>query len=258
MTQDMTFLKANGMKIRGKMYLPEDGAVQWPIVIFAHGFGGCYRELTHHGDGYAQAGICCLFFDFCGGGIQSLSDGTMSDMTVASECDDLEAVIAQVKELDYIDSQKVYLQGESMGGLIAALTAAKYPKEIAALVLWYPAFILPEDAKKRMQTGDHHVFGLAMSEQFDREAARISVCQQLPNYKRPVLIIHGDQDTVVPITYSRDALAVWPNARLIVMHGAGHGYEGSDSVSARERSIAFITECLSQRRNQHNLSVIEK
>ena len=101
-SEEMTFIRRDGNRIRGRIYLPEEKDGKLPLVIFCHGFGSNYRELEHHGEGFAEAGICCLFFDFCGGGLQSLSDGIMEEMTVATECADLRTVIAGARELEYV------------------------------------------------------------------------------------------------------------------------------------------------------------
>lgn len=238
--EKITFVKKDGKKIQGRLYRPEGTGRRHPIVIFCHGFGSNFRELMHHGDGFAEAGICCLFFDFCGGGPESLSDGTMEEMTVGTECEDLNTVIDCVKGLDYVDSERIFLQGESMGGLVSALVAARRPEDVRALVLWYPAFVVPDDAGKRYEAGVKEVFGLPMGEAFDREAKDIDVYGIIPAYGGPALMIHGDQDDVVPIGYSERALSVYRDARLTVMPGAGHGYDGEDSVAAREYSIDFI------------------
>lgn len=241
-TQEITFVKKDGKVIRGRIYLPGRKGGKLPTVIFCHGFGSNFRELMHHGEGFAEAGICCLFFDFCGGGPESLSDGKFEDMTVATECEDLETVIDCVKELDYVDPRRLFLQGESMGGLIAALVAARRPEDVRAQVLWYPAFGIPEGARKRREAGVKEVFGLRLGEAFDREAMDIKVYETIPAYHGPVLLIHGDQDTVVSPDHSRKALSLYQDARLIVIPGAGHGYEGADSVAAREYSIDFFKE----------------
>ena len=242
MIQEMTFKKQNGMKIQGRMYLPEEREGRLPLVIFCHGFGSNFRELMHHGDGFAQAGICCLFFDFCGGGRESLSDGTMEEMTVESECGDLETVIADIKELDYIDPERIFLQGESMGGLVTALVAARHPEGIRALVLWYPAFSIPEDSQRRYLAGENEVFGIVLGKEFDERARLIDVYGRISEYGGPVLLIHGTEDPVVPVSCSEKAVSVYADARLIRMPGAGHGYEGADSAAAREYSIAFVKE----------------
>lgn len=246
MIRKITFRKENGQKIQGQMHLPEERRGRLPLVIFSHGFGSNYRELMHHGEGFAEAGICCLFFDFCGGGRLSLSDGAMEEMTVKSECRDLETVISDMKKLDYIDPERIVLQGESMGGLVSALVAARYPKDIKALVLWYPAFSIPEDARLRTLTGNHEVFGMALGADFDRQAETIDVYGEISKYPNPVLIIHGTEDAVVPISCSEKALSVYSRSRLIKMPGAEHGYEGADSAAARAYSVSFIKEnCVS-------------
>lgn len=240
--KEITFTKKDGSVIRGRIYLPEKRGQKLPTVIFCHGFGSNYRELEHHGEGFAEAGICCLFFDFCGGGLQSLSDGTMEEMTVATECADLRTVIAGARELEYVDPERIFLQGESMGGLVSALVAAECGRDIRALVLWYPALGIPEDAGKRYEAGAREVFGLRLGESFDREARDIDVYGTIPAYGGPVLMIHGDRDIIVPLGYSQRALSAYEDARLIVIPGAGHGYDGADSAAAREHSIGFIRE----------------
>ena len=239
-SEEMTFIRRDGNRIRGRIYLPEEKGGKLPLVIFCHGFGSNYRELEHHGEGFAEAGICCLFFDFCGGGLQSLSDGTMEEMTVATECADLRTVIAGARELEYVDPERIFLQGESMGGLVSAMAAARRPEDIRALALWYPAFVIPEGARKRYEAGEREVFGLRLGEAFDREAKDIDIYGILPAYRGPVLMIHGDQDEIVPLCYSERALSVYGDARLIVIPGAGHGYDGADSAAARKYSIDFL------------------
>ena len=62
----------------------------------------------------------------------------------------------------------------------------------------------------------------------------------IPAYGGPVLMIHGEQDMIVPLSYSEKALSVYGESRLIIIPGAGHGYDGADSTAAREYSIDFF------------------
>ncbi len=241
MITDYTFYKENGYKICGRMYAP-DSEKCCPVVIFSHGFGSNYRELMHHGEGFARAGIACFFFDFCGGGPDTMSDGTMREMTIETECEDLNTVIDEVKKMDFIDSSKIFLMGESMGGLVSALVAVNRVDEIRAVVLWYPAFNVPDDVMKRELTNKITIFGLPLSWDYDEVARGIAPFQIIKKYQKPVLLIHGDRDTIVPIAYSRRATEILKEARLEVISEAGHGFEGRDSVRARELSIAFFKE----------------
>lgn len=81
--------------------------------------------------------------------MQSQSDGTMEEMTVESECRDLETVLADAVKMDLVDQERIFFQGESMGELVSALVAALHPRDVKALIFWYPAFSIPEDAKRR-------------------------------------------------------------------------------------------------------------
>ncbi|WP_051192504.1 hypothetical protein [Butyrivibrio sp. VCB2001] len=82
------------------------------------------KELRiHHGEGFAESGIVCVFFDFCGGGTASTSDGDMKNMTIETEAADLDAVLDTVIELPYINSEAIYLQGEARAALYRPLLA---------------------------------------------------------------------------------------------------------------------------------------
>lgn len=240
--ENFEFSKANGQKIRGLICRPDDDNKKYPCVIFSHGFGGCYAELKHHGDGYAENGIVCVFFDFCGGGLKSTSDGNMSEMTILTEAEDLDTVMSGVIALPYVDKDLLYIQGESQGGMVSTMVAAKRQDEIKAMILWYPAFVIPDDAAERLRSGKSEIFGQTVSEEYNKAAVSVNPAELESAFKKPVLLIHGDKDPVVPITYSEEALKRFTDARLEVIKNAGHGFDGADSIHARELSIAFIKE----------------
>ena len=90
--------------------------------------------------------------------------------------------------------------------------------------------------------GENKVFGISLGKAFYSHARKIDVYRKAAEYPGPVLLIHGTEDPVVPISCSERALSVCRDARLIRMPGAGHGYEGADSDAAREHSITFVKE----------------
>ena len=230
--EPLAIVKDNGKMIRGLIFRPDEPDEKFPTVIFSHGFGSNYRELMHHGSGYAENGIVCVFFDFCGGGEETTSDGT--------EAEDLEAVMDAVLDSPFVNNDALYLQGESQGGFISAIVGNRRKEDTKGLILWYPAFVIPDDSRERAKSGITNVFGHELSAEYDRVAKDIDVNKLQHDFGKPVLLIHGDKDPVVPIEYSRTAAANYGYATLREVKGAGHGFDGKDSDDAREMSIAFV------------------
>lgn len=238
-TEALEVIGEGGRVIRGLIYRP-DVECTFPAVIFSHGFGSNYRELMHHGNGYAESGIVCVFFDFCGGGVESTSDGTMQEMTVMTEAEDLVSVIGYIKSLSYVESDSLYLHGESQGGFVSAIVGKLHQEEIRALILWYPAFVIPDDSKRRLDKGDNTAMGISLSPDYNKVAVQIDVQELQTGFEKPVLLIHGNKDDIVPIEYSRNAAANYRFSSFEEIDGAGHGFDGKDSNWAREASIAFV------------------
>ncbi len=217
-----------------------------PAVILCHGFGGCKKHQEPMRDHFAQMGYNVFSFDFCGGGLQSESDGTPQTMTIQSECEDLETVLLHVRQLDQVDPDCVILFGESQGGLIAALTAARHTiKEIAALILLYPALCIPEHARLGCLGGAcydpstvpdflHCPNGMTLGKCFHDEAAKMDPYMILPQYQGPVLILQGMQDPIVHYSYAIRAKACYgeDQCALQLIRQAGHGLDAAlmDSV----------------------------
>ena len=234
-----TIRKKNDQNIAGHIFLPDQEG-RYPVVIFSHGFGGNCIALMEHGPAVAEAGFGAVFFDFCGGGIGIESDGIMAEMTVQSEMEDLKTVTEEIRSKAWADPENLFYTGESMGGMVSALVAAEKPGWVKALGLWYPAFVVPDDARKRCESGVHSVFGLELNPRFDELAMAIDVYHTIGAYKGPVKILHGDRDDMVPISYSERAVQVYENAQLEVFRGAEHVFEGKDSDLAIDKTLEFF------------------
>lgn len=134
---------SRGLTIRGRAFL--SGEHKKPTVILSHGFNGCCKDLYNRGEAFFDAGINCYMFDFCGGGERSESDGVLAEtMTIQSECEDLREVVAYARSQRGTDTENLFLMGESQGGLVSALVAQSEPSVYRGLILWYPAFMIPE------------------------------------------------------------------------------------------------------------------
>ena len=50
---------------------------------------------------------------------------------------------------------------------------------------------------------------------------------EIGNYAKLVLLMHGDRDGIVPISYAEHAAEVYPDVDYYVIRGGGHGFYGN-------------------------------
>ena len=49
----------------------------------------------------------------------------------------------------------------------------------------------------------------------------------------PALVVHGDEDRLVPFAYGEECAAILPHARFVPLHGAGQLKRGSEATSPK-------------------------
>ena len=59
-------------------------------------------------------------------------------MSVLTEKADLEAVLDEVMRWECVNTDSIYLMGNSQGGYVSTLVAAERPDDIRAIILIYP------------------------------------------------------------------------------------------------------------------------
>lgn len=213
------------------------------LLILSHGFGGSHTNHQDYADFFLSKGMSVFNLDFCGGGLESKSDGSMLEMTVLTEAADLNAVIDHFKNDPRFT--KLFLMGFSQGGFVSSYVAAQRPEDVAGLVLEYPAYVLQDDARKRALPdgafpATSNVMGQTIGHVYNEAAVSFDIYDVIAGYTGKALFLHGDQDGIVPLKYSVRAAKVIPNAELIVMPGQGHGFTGTARRQAMEKEWAFI------------------
>ncbi len=229
----------DGNKIYGMMYHYAGGSQQVPAVILSHSSSLTHAAMSGYALAIAKMGYAAYCFDFCGGSDQSLSDGKTDDMTVFTEVEDLRAVVATVRAQSYVDPSRIYLLGSSQGGLVSALLADECPEDFAGMVLFYPAFNIPEMVKMFSSwgnwgdwgnLGDFGNFGgmMSMSEGYINSIKNFDVWSHIGKFDKPVCFIHGTKDIIVPISNSEKAVSLYPSATLHRIEGANHGFNAAN------------------------------
>lgn len=232
------------MEIYGKLYLPS-GSQEPPLVILSHGFGGSYRNTEGYAEYFAANGIAAYAFDFIGGGSSSRSGGSTTEMSVLTEAADLGAVLDHFKADPRFDPEEIFLLGESQGGFVSTYVAGTRPEDIAGLVALYPAYVLQDNSRVSNpdpQNGPEtsSLMGVRIGRIYDVDAQSFDIYEIMASYSGKVLIIHGTSDNIAPISYSERAAETFPDAQLVKIEGAGHGFYGDAADQASWMAASFI------------------
>ena len=200
---------------------------------------------TEQEEAMAEEGYVTVCFDFCGGDWASRSDGELLDMSVLTEKADLEAVLEEVKQWDFVDTGSIYLMGNSQGGLVTALTAAEHKEEIRAVILIYPAFCIYDDVHEMFDSPEeipetHSLLGLRLGNRYFVDIWDQEPYERIREYGKNILLIHGDRDSIVPISYSDKLAETIDHVEYHVIRGADHGYLGEDF----ELAVSYIRDFL--------------
>lgn len=247
-----------GLTIRGTEYLPEGSNL--PIAIVCHGFMAFQDTVRQYAKALAQSGYAAYCFDFCGGSVmKGKSEGKTNEMSVLTEVKDLEAVISYTRSRTYTDSSNILLMGCSQGGFVSALTAAKLKDTISRLVLFYPAFCIPDDARA----------GKMMFAKFDpkdipdiiqcgpmklgrcyvEDVINMNPYDEIKAFQGDVLIVHGTNDSIVGMKYIDEAYRTYQqenignNISLKIIQGGKHMF----SKKHDKLAIEYLTEFISKK-----------
>lgn len=246
-SQEDIWFERDGLRIYGRIFMPEGLESAAPLVIISHGFGGSHSNGNAYARALAGKGYAALTFDFCGGSNGSRSDGKTTQMSIRTEEADLIALISAMKADKRIDAGRIYLAGASQGGMVSAMTAADRPEDVRAIVLIYPALIIPDDVHewfpaKEDITETFSLWGTRLGSIYATDAYDYDVYAELPKFKGDVLIIHGTSDSIVPIAYSERAVDTYGSADLKVLQGAGHGFYGKQQDQSIEWMLSFLNK----------------
>jgi pimeloyl-ACP methyl ester carboxylesterase len=69
-----------------------------------------------------------------------------------------------------------------------------------------------------------------------------STWDRLPSITAPTLIVHGDEDVIIPVANAYTLAERIPGAKLHVVHGAGHGYPAQDPVAVHQVVTDFLRQ----------------
>ncbi len=255
-TTEDSYTERGDLRIFGRLYLPEDSDTQIPLVILSHGLGSNHEIMEPYAQSFAEHGIAAFVFDFIGGSEVSLSDGSMTQMSVLTEAEDLSCILDRFLDDNRFAQDQIFLFGGSQGGFVSAYVAGERPEDVAGLVLLYPAFNLQEisceliskygEIPETVTIGEHTVGSIYLE-----DMQGFDIYEVLSQYSGPTLLFHGTADPLVPLEYSERAVEVLEDAELVIIEGAGHGFTGEDRSRTAEDAAAFVWKLLSHREEEN-------
>jgi len=217
---NITFL-SDELQLSGTLHLP--GIPSPPIVIGSHGLlsaGDSPKQisLAHKCN---QRGMAYLRFDHRGCG---QSEGDFANVTsLESRHKDLVSAIEWAQKRSDI-GKKIGLFGSSLGGAAALSVAGTY--QVDAIVTLAAPVTGASILKSANASADASVGasvdlkGLPIS--FYQKCLSFDITEKLPSVSR-VLIFHGDADTVVPVSNSREIYGkVKDPKHLIIQKNGDH------------------------------------
>lgn len=201
-----------------------------PVVVMCHGYGSSKDSVSNANlaKKLTSAGISVYRLDFSGCG---QSEGNLVDCTPVQGLDDLKFAISNLAK------EKFALHGTSFGGYVALTYAIN--NSILALSLKAPVSDYVEVLK--LKGGEKE----ARAADFARQASQINIYKDAQNIKVPVLIVHGGNDTDVPLAQSERLLeCLGGEKRLSVLHNADHRMLGFNMEEANNQITEFFANKL--------------
>ncbi|MEY2569209.1 MAG: uncharacterized protein QOE35_3738 [Actinomycetota bacterium] len=224
-------LDAGGVRLRGHVARPPASATGRHGLVLCHGFPSGPRGAANSAETYpdladrlaAEAGWVVLSFNFRGTG------DSAGDFSIGGWLADLGAAIDHLFAEQQVDA--VWLAGFSTGGALAICAAAEDERVAGVATMAAPAaFDEWADDPDRFLAYAREV-GVIRSPDFPadkakwsrelRETRAASAAGKIP--PRPMLVVHGSEDDVVPVVDARQLAEAADGAvELRVLTGAGH------------------------------------
>lgn len=236
----------NGNRIWGKIYVPKNVKKKVPLIVIGHGYNSSYRETRPYAEALASVGVACCIFDFCGGSMNSKSEGKTTEMSVFSEQSDMEAIMNASKGWKFVDQSRIVLMGCSQGGLVASITAAANAGKVNALILIYPALNIGYDAvnrhpKEAIHSEKFNLMGLDISHVYYDRLLKYNVFEDIKKYKNPVVVIYGNQDPITANDSMDKAAQSFSHCEFNIISEGRHGFPDKGHLSkAINYTIDFV------------------
>ncbi|MEM0444372.1 MAG: alpha/beta hydrolase [Nitrososphaerota archaeon] len=236
--EEFVWVRGPRGKLASMVHIPQKTPA--PALIMCHGFTGnrveAHRLFVRAAREFCRRGLLVVRFDFWGSGE---SEGEFHEMTLTSEVEDLGSVLDYVSGRPEVDGGKIGVLGLSMGGAVSLIRASRDPR-IRFVCTWSaPAdfLMLAEHVKtlyrEALVSGEYVDLpsGYRVTSRFIQDVLSYNIVECVSKISpRPLLVVHGAKDDIVPLTHSE---AIYKSAgeprERVVIEGGDHTFTGLDT-----------------------------
>ncbi len=227
------FINDDGIKLHAKLDMP-GGTGSYPLLVVFHGFTGHMEErhIIAVQETALKAGYATLRVELYGHG---MSDGEFKNHTFYKWIGNALTVVEYARSLPFVT--KLYITGHSQGGMLVMMIAGMRPELFNAILPLSPALSIPEEARKGIMLGTpfdaEHIpeelylrdIDATISGNYLRVMQTIHPEDEIKRYHGPVLIVHGDEDELVPFSYAKKAAKLYDDCTFVPIPGDTHCYD---------------------------------
>lgn len=177
-------------------------------------------------------------------------DGSLLESSVLTEAADLNVILDSLSALPNVDTEKIFLFGHSIGGMVCSYVGCHRSDEISGMILLEPSFIYPDYSRELDPDlsqvpniiSDTSKYNTIVSKQFVVDMQAVDIFQCMQDFKHDAVIYLGTKDCLgseYPEYFER-AVQTFPSAEVVRFEGADHYFQGADGVAMIEQAVAFV------------------
>jgi len=235
-------LEVESIQISGQLYLPGDGDLPpYPTVCICHGIPAHPPVPGDRGypilaERVCREGFAVLIFNFRGTGASG------GNLDILGWVRDLKAALDYLWVLPEVDRSRLALMGFSAGAAVSVCTASQDERVSHIVACACPARFTFSERDEPQNIVEHfrslgairdETFPPSVEEWFSgfREVSPVKYVAGIA--PRPLLLLHGSQDDVVPVAHADEMYAQAGESRqLTIIDGAGHRLRQDEKAMA--------------------------
>jgi acetyl esterase/lipase len=265
-TPNVVYNVASGQELKLDLYRPRRGDAPMPVLMYIHGGGwvaGTKEQQVLWGLPFLQMGMAVVNVEY------RLAQVAPAPAAVEDCRCALRWIIRNAERYKF-DVSRIVVAGGSAGGHLALMTGMTARKDgfdrpcpaeekvrwtgsetgeakVAAILNFFGITDVADMLESGANPRSYAIEWIGDREDAQRMAARVSPLTYVRAGLPPILTIHGDADTLVPVAHARRLhealLKAGAQSELLILPGAGHGDFNADQArQAYDAARAFLTK----------------